>query len=207
MDAASYRDNWRWADDIAATLRATGSVKPVVVGWSMGGRVLLDYTEKYGQDTIGGFIFVDSGLSRNPAYYSSGNAGLLTEVRSSELDENIRATTGFLRACFYRQPDPDDFAEMLAFNMVIPPPVRTLLTGRPLDFDAALAGIRKPTLVIQGEKDALVLPAASQYTARQVPGAKLILYENSGHSPFYEDADRFNADVAKFVASVAGNAK
>jgi len=37
------------------------------------------------------------------------------------------------------------------------------------------------------------------YTAITIPGAKLSIYEAIGHSPFYEDAPRFNGELAAFV--------
>jgi pimeloyl-ACP methyl ester carboxylesterase len=36
-----------------------------------------------------------------------------------------------------------------------------------------------------------------------IPGAKLSVYEGVGHSPFYEDAARFNAELAAFVRTAA----
>jgi non-heme chloroperoxidase len=32
-----------------------------------------------------------------------------------------------------------------------------------------------------------------------IPGAKLSVYDGIGHSPFYEDAPRFNSELAAFV--------
>ena len=40
---------------------------------------------------------------------------------------------------------------------------------------------------------------AGQYTAATIPDAKLSIYEGIGHSPFYEDAPRFNSELAAFV--------
>jgi non-heme chloroperoxidase len=34
-----------------------------------------------------------------------------------------------------------------------------------------------------------------------IPGAKLSVYQGIGHSPFFEDAPRFNAELAAFVRS------
>jgi pimeloyl-ACP methyl ester carboxylesterase len=39
----------------------------------------------------------------------------------------------------------------------------------------------------------------AKYTASVIPGARLSVYEGIGHSPFYEDAPRFNAELAAFV--------
>jgi non-heme chloroperoxidase len=32
-----------------------------------------------------------------------------------------------------------------------------------------------------------------------IPGAKLSIYDGTGHSPFYEDAPRFNSELAALV--------
>ena len=51
---------------------------------------------------------------------------------------------------------------------------------------------------------ALILTASavpSMYTAKMIPGAKLSVYQGIGHSPFFEDAPRFNAELATFVRS------
>ena len=208
LSAASYREAWRWADDINAVLRATAGgsrVKPVLVGWSMGGRVILDYVQKFKDTAVGGFVFVDSGLKRGPGMASAANAGLISDLEGSDLGASIGATRAFLRHCFEHQPDPGAFETMIAYNMVVPPLVRTYLAGRPLDFDATLAALRRPTLVIQGEKDALITPAAARYTAHQVPGARLLVYPGVGHSSFWEASERFNADLAAFVRRVAAS--
>jgi non-heme chloroperoxidase len=42
-------------------------------------------------------------------------------------------------------------------------------------------------------------PDAAEYTAKMIPGAKLSVYQGIGHSPFFEDPSRFNAELAGFV--------
>jgi pimeloyl-ACP methyl ester carboxylesterase len=46
----------------------------------------------------------------------------------------------------------------------------------------------------------------AQYTASKIPDAKLSLYDGIGHAPFYEDAARFNAELAAFVSEANGSA-
>lgn len=202
-DAAHYREAWRWADDLDAVVKATASHRPVLVGWSMGGRVILEYIEKYGQADIGGLVLVDSGLTRVPGSTSAANPHLLADLRTTDLEAGIAATRAFLHACFLVQPEPAAFEDMLAYNMVVPPDIRTMLAGRAFDFDATLRGITRPTLVIQGERDALIALPAAQYTTRLIPNAQLLVYPGVGHSSFYEAADRFNADLKSFVLRVA----
>ena len=64
---------------------------------------------------------------------------------------------------------------------------------------AALGKVRVPTLVTHGAKDTVVLPAAVKATLAAIPNAKASWFDDCGHSPFCEDAPRFNAELAAFV--------
>jgi pimeloyl-ACP methyl ester carboxylesterase len=88
---------------------------------------------------------------------------------------------------------------MLAAAMLVPAEVRRAMMGRPLDIDALMARLRLPVLVTHGLEDRFVLPAAGRQTAATIPGASLSLYEAVGHTPFQEDAARFNAELAAFA--------
>jgi len=54
-------------------------------------------------------------------------------------------------------------------------------------------------LVTHGAEDRNAKLDTAKYTASVIPGAKLSVYDGIGHSPFYEDATRFNGELAAFV--------
>ncbi len=58
-----------------------------------------------------------------------------------------------------------------------------------------------PTLITHGRLDTVVLPAAAEMTAATIAHARLSWFDDCGHSPFIEDAARFNEELAAFVAS------
>ncbi len=59
---------------------------------------------------------------------------------------------------------------------------RQLAAGRAAKVSrSALAQITAPTLVIHGEADPLVRPAASRALVRAIPGARLLTYPGMGH--------------------------
>jgi pimeloyl-ACP methyl ester carboxylesterase len=62
-----------------------------------------------------------------------------------------------------------------------------------------LSTIRVPTLILWGESDPLIEPAAAKKFAAAIPGAKLITYPNVGHLPQLEIPQRSAADVAAFL--------
>jgi pimeloyl-ACP methyl ester carboxylesterase len=59
--------------------------------------------------------------------------------------------------------------------------------------------IKAPTLILWGENDPLIEPAAAQKFAAAIPGAKLITYPKVGHLPQLEIPQRSAADVAAFL--------
>jgi pimeloyl-ACP methyl ester carboxylesterase len=59
--------------------------------------------------------------------------------------------------------------------------------------------ITAPTLILWGESDPLIEPAAAKKFAAAIPGAKLITYPKVGHLPQIEIPQRSAADVAAFL--------
>jgi pimeloyl-ACP methyl ester carboxylesterase len=65
-----------------------------------------------------------------------------------------------------------------------------------------LATLKVPTLILWGESDPLIEPAAAQKFAAAIQGSKLITYAKVGHLPQLEIPERSAADVAAFLQSV-----
>ena len=204
LDPAYYQSGRRWADEVKAVIDAKQLDQPVLVGWSMGGRIIGEFLAAFGDAKLGGINFVAARAIPEPAF--SGTAALnLPVARANDLGSRITAVAGFLQACYHQQPDAAGFATALAYNMLPPPEVITAIRGWPAAIAAivaALRAVRVPTLVTHGRLDKVVLPAAAERTANLISAAQLSWYEGCGHSPFFEDAPRFNRELAAFVGSI-----
>jgi pimeloyl-ACP methyl ester carboxylesterase len=62
-----------------------------------------------------------------------------------------------------------------------------------------LSRIGVPTLVLWGEKDPLIEPAAARKFGAAIPGASVIIYPDVGHMPQLENPDQSAADVDAFL--------
>ena len=202
LDPARYKDSKAWGDEVQAVIDTAGFKRPVLVGWSYAGRVISDYVATHGAGQLAGINFVDAAIKVDPAFIGD-NLKNLPLMASEDLVTNISATRNFLHGCFSRQPSADDYETMLAFNMMVLPKVRAGLGGRPLDATEMMSKLKLPVLVTHGAEDRNSKLGAGQYTASVIPGAKLSVYEGIGHSPFYEDATRFNAELAAFVRAAS----
>jgi pimeloyl-ACP methyl ester carboxylesterase len=203
-DPAHYQDGRRWADELAAVIDGLGLAKPVVVGWSLGGRVLRQYLMHHGDARLGGVHIVSARPFEDPSVLAPAsraeNAGHPDSL-AGRVDAQIR----FLRACFHRQPPPDAFAAALVFNVLVPQAIREAIGRWSTGLDetrAALAKVTVPTLIAHGRDDALILGSAAEMTAAAIPGARVSWYDDCGHSPFAEHPGRFNRELDAFVDEV-----
>jgi pimeloyl-ACP methyl ester carboxylesterase len=68
-----------------------------------------------------------------------------------------------------------------------------------IDYRSRLAAVRAPTLICVGRYDPQAPIACSEELAAGIPGARLVIFERSGHYPFVEEAERFAALVREFL--------
>jgi len=63
-----------------------------------------------------------------------------------------------------------------------------------------LREIQTPVLIIAGRHDFIVPPAYAEDLHRALPNAELVMFENSGHFPFIEEADKFIDTLGNWLA-------
>jgi non-heme chloroperoxidase len=194
LDREGYTEGQLWADEVAAVIAAANLRHPVLVGWSYAGRVVSDYVRFHGLGPIAGVNFV-SAVTKSAAEFAGPDYRLIATTFSGD----VEATRAFLSACFLTKPSTDDFETMLAFNMACPAKVRAHLMSRAPNPGDMMGRLTVPTLVTHGAGDRIILPAMSKFTASAAPNAKLSLYDRAGHASFFEDAPRFNRELAAFV--------
>lgn len=197
-EPARYKDSIAWANELHAVMDAAKLKRPVLVAWSYGGRVVGDYLLSHGASRLAGINFVDATTKTDASFFGDGLKPQAL-MGSEDLQTSIAATRQFLRNCFVKQPSNDEFEAMLAFNMMVPAKVRSYLGGRAMIMDQKWKELDLPVLVTHGSEDRLVLPGMARYTANTIPRARLSIYDGIGHTPFYEDAVRFNSELATFV--------
>jgi pimeloyl-ACP methyl ester carboxylesterase len=199
-----------YANYVAKVIAAKGLVKPVIVGWSYGGYMIGDYIRFHGTGNIGGLNFVGAGCRyvataenthNGPGFLDNGN-DLLTDQSAA----NTRGTINFLNACFKLPISQDDFATLLATNMMVTPQVRLALVLRDyFKYDQTVFNSMNPvppTLVTHGKAETVVLVASADAIHAAIPGSKISLYDGAGHLTFIEDSARFNRELAEFRASI-----
>jgi pimeloyl-ACP methyl ester carboxylesterase len=105
----------------------------------------------------------------------------------------------FLRRISARQKDRDQPTDLVTRNAQlnalsdwgIPDPTRL----------NRLAGISQPTLVANGDNDAMIPTKNSYLLARHLPNARLSIYPDAGHGFLFQYSAEFGAEVNAFLGT------
>lgn len=194
---------YRYADfaaDLAAFMDILGLESALIVGHSMGSaiaqRFAIDHPGRtFGLVLIGAFV----GEARNPVLVEA-------EAIVSKLTDPI--DPGFVRefqVSTLAQPVPPAFLDtVVEESLKVPARVwrEVFETLRDDDVAAECGRISVPTLVILGDRDCFAAPDVVEARARDIAGARLLVYRGAGHALHWEEPARFAADVAAFTETL-----
>ena len=206
-----------FADHLAATLDALELDRPILVGNSMGGAIAARVALTR-PDRVAGVVLVDAmpprldggpmarpGVAGPPAATKGASVKLRAALARAMVTREIVAS-GLRRA--YRDPAnvTDEAIEAHIRPLFIEGGAEALiaLVDRPApiaDNLPPLSGLKPPALIVWGRHDRVIPVAMAASFARDLPKARVTIFESSGHMPHEEEADAFNATLAEFAAS------
>jgi pimeloyl-ACP methyl ester carboxylesterase len=205
-DAAAF------VDTLTRLLDAKGIERAVIGGNSMGGGVAWRFALAR-PERVQGLLLVNA-VGAPVAAQGSPPLGFRLARLPIAREAMLRFTPRALVASGLRdsvaQPDAIDDAtidlywELLRFPGNRQATLDRFTTGRDPPADpAALARIAVPTLILWGEEDRLLPPDQGRWLADHIPGARLIVYPDTGHLPMEERPDATARDVAAWLEQVA----
>ena len=207
-DAAAYSDGARWGDDVAAVIAASGLRRPVMVGWSLGGTALMYYLGKHGTQQVAGINLVAAVIEFTPETLRPASLKFAGQSASEDFRVRSKSLPAFLEACFAKLPPRAELDQMMVINGMVNRSAH-VGTGKlsTTGFAETITQFTGPLLVTFGTKDALVFPKMAERVRELNPRAELSIYPESGHSPFYENPERFNRELAALVRSANASSK
>lgn len=189
-----------FAADVAAFMDARKLDRAVIVGHSMGSyiaqRFAIDYPERaLGLVLVGSFTTL------------AGNAGVAElHVDVSNLTEPV--DPGFVREfqqSTVARPVPDEFLDtIVAESLKLPARVwRGALEGLlSIDHREELSKIKAPTLILWGNRDVFFPRSEQEALASGINGARFVEYPETGHTPQWEQPERFASDLVTFITNL-----
>jgi pimeloyl-ACP methyl ester carboxylesterase len=167
-------------DDVVALLDRLKIQKANIVGWSDGAIIGLDMAMRHPARVGRIFAFgantqtsgLKEGFDKNPVF-----AAYMARAR----EEYARLS-----------PTPDQYD---AFQEQI----GKMWENQPNWTDAQLRTIRSPVLVVDGDHDEGIRREHTEYIAKTIPGARLLILPNLSHFAFLQDPVLFNMALLDFL--------
>src|SRR4051812_41763843 len=206
----------RQAELVAGALDQLGVRRAILIGHSWGGAFATAYALAFPERTAGLVLLAapTHPWPGDPGWYN--RIALLPYigplfVRTCVYPLGLLLAASASRSVFEPQPVPEDYMRRAAVLLVLRP--KTFCSNAR---DLALletfirrqvpryADLRTPTIIIAGDRDALVSPEINaRALAATLPSSKLVLLKDIGHMPHHAAPEVVAAAIDELVPSVA----
>ncbi len=179
-----------------------------LIGWSLGGQVALEIAHRRAAQ-INKLVLVGT----TPRFVAGdnwphGKKTVVLDDFAKRLNDDYPATIkSFLALQVLNQPHARKMIADLQEAVLArgAPNMAQLSVGlnilRESDLRPNLSTILAPTLILQGDRDALTAESAAAWLAEQMPNATYVKIERAAHAPFLSHPALFLQHVEKFLHS------
>lgn len=192
-------------DDVASVIEARDLRDLTLVGFSMGSVEAVNYLRRYGSDRIARLVLVAPTTpfllktEDNPDALPKA----MIEADQAAVARDFVKWIAANEAPFFL-PETPEITRTWIRQMMLSVPLPVAMACRKAmafaDLRAAAAAIDRPTLILQGNKDASApLPLTGAKTAKLINGSKLIVYEGAPHPLPLTHGERVIADMLAFM--------
>ena len=168
------------ADDVAGLLDVLKVPRAAIVGWSDGAIVGLDLAMRYPDHVDRVFAFAANTVTSGVIDGVETNPTFAAFIRRAGREYGVLSATPKAYDAFV-----DQISHMWA--------------REPNWSDAQLRGIKAPVLVADGDHDEAIHRDHTEYIARTIPGAGLLILPNASHFAFLQDPALFDAALLEFL--------
>jgi pimeloyl-ACP methyl ester carboxylesterase len=190
-----------FATDLAAFMDALHLETAAIAGGSSGGIIARRFAIEHPNRTLG-LILAGSPLTLK----DKPGVLALWDSTISKLKDPI--APGFVRE-FVRsnlaQQVPQAFLEtVIKENLKVPARVWKATLKGLLEDDSSeeLSKVKTPTLIIWGDKDAIIPRTEQETLLKRIAGSRLVVYHGAGHVLYWEEPAHIASDIVAFIKNL-----
>lgn len=203
----------QYGRDVRALIEYLGLHDAVLLGWSLGGPVVLSYWQQFAADSrLKGIGLIDfnscplSSAEWNSHRLKNFNLDGMNAGFVAMLDDPAGYAAGFAKRMFFReQVSEADLHWITAEIRKTPPWIATAIYSDYLtrDYTNVLPTITLPGIVFAADSSIAEKGLAQcRYLAGLMPQSQFIGFDDAGHILFFEQPAKFNAALTRFVTSL-----
>jgi non-heme chloroperoxidase len=194
----------RLADDVRGVVEALQLQNFTLAGHSVGGAIAIRYMARhngYGVSKLALFAAAAPSFTSRPDFPYGLSKEDVSKLIEGTYNDRPKMLQDFGNVFFFQHltgPFSDWFFQLgLQAAGWSTAAVAASLRDESLFSD--LGKIRVPTLILHGIHDKVCLFPLAVAQKEGIANSRLVPFENSGHGLFWEERDRFNMELAKFI--------
>ncbi|MCX4092598.1 alpha/beta fold hydrolase [Nocardia sp. alder85J] len=194
---------------LTAVLDAVGAETATVTGYSIGGQVALDFAGSH-PDRLTALVLSGTSAGVDSPVVRAERLALADRLESEGVDEYAEEFLPHLLGARTIRDRPSVVEHALTMMAAADPEgAAAVLRGRAErgDYTAVARALTVPSLVVVGAEDSFDRGELAAELAGLVPGSRLAVVADSGHTPSLERPLSFNAELEEFLESVSGAAR
>lgn len=194
----------RSADDVRCVIDALKLRDIVLLGHSTAGAVAIRYMARHNGHGVRKLVLCAAAapsLVQLPDFPEGIPEQTVFDIIENTQNDRPLEVDGFSRR-FYYQPVSEPFVQwnndlgMQAASWATIAVSKAWLKER---LFSDLTKIRVQTLIMHGIHDQIVPYGLGQVQNQMIPNSRLVTFEHSGHGLFYDEKDKFNAELMRFA--------
>ncbi|UIO42843.1 alpha/beta hydrolase [Brevibacillus brevis] len=190
----------QFADDIRHVFEQLEIENATLVGFSMGGAVAVRYMARHQGYGVSKLVLASAAtplFTQRPDYPYGLPVEVVESLVEAAQQDRPQLIEGFNSSLFHQKPS-QAFVDWYNRMSLETDPIALAMSLKCLAYEDSreeLAQIHVPVRIFQGKHDTM----SFEPQINGLPNAKVIVFEESGHGLVFEEKDKFNIEILKFV--------
>jgi len=195
----------QYARDVHALLEHLQLTDVTTVGWSMGNFVIWDYLRQFGHRRLASTVVVSQGpsdLTQPDWPFGIGDIQQLHGMIADLQYDFRQFFVEYVPTMFKNDLQPEQLTRFVDSICKVGANAGTLifLDQTLRDYRAQIPQFTIPHLLVWGRDEKTMKLGAKDFLVEQLPESELIVFDNSGHCPMWEEHERFHHVVGEWIS-------
>ncbi len=195
-----------FADDILKVLRHLNLYNVTLVGHSMGGAICINYCVRHHNERVSGMVLLGAAApiwTQRSDYPHGLTIDQCNELLKLCYSDRPQLLENFGKLFFHKEdsvsPKFADWMQNMGMEASPYATAECIIALRDTDQRKNLEQVKVPTAIFHAPADRVCPFGLGEAMHKGIKGSKLIRFENSGHGLFYDEWEKCNDELMKFV--------